>query len=831
MSSTSIQTRTFVAWLIALSLLSGTALFAKTGAPPLSKLTSVLPIASVHQFLLPGTDRPAQLKADIGGRSNLPIRYAVPQPVELTPETSGTWESVTGGRLWRLRITSPGATDLNLAFTTFWLPPGATLYVNSENEDYYQGPYTAQDNSAAAQLWTPVVPGDAAVVELFVPDSTKDQPRLVLTQVGTGYRDLFHQKSGSDAKAGTCNIDVVCPQGLPWTNEIRSVARYSISGTYLCTGTLIADVAGDFRNFFLTANHCELSSANAASVVVYWNFQSPTCGEHGGGSLAQNQSGAIFRAAKTDVDFALIELVATPDPSYNVYYAGWDRSGLAPVGCVGIHHPNADEKSISFATGTLTTVNSCIGSGGSSTHWRVIWTSGVTEEGSSGSGIWDPNTHRLVGTLSGGGSSCSTPSSADCYGKFSVSWASGKSSADRLMDWLDPLNTGATSVPGMDPAQTVAIAAVGTSLASETCLPTNGVVDPGETVTLNFSLRNMAAMNSTNLVATLLATNGVVLPSGPQTYGVLIGRGASVSKPFTFTANAPCGATIAPVLQLQDGTIDLGTVTFVISLGTPFTTSAFTENFDGVTAPSKPAGWTSTITGSGTAWATSTNQRDTAPNSLFAADPSGVTDNMLLSPMIVIGTSNAKLSFRHNYNTESGYDGGALEISINGGGFADILAAGGSFATNGYNQTLSTSYSNPLGGRTAWSGSSGGFITTIVNLPSGLPGRTMQFRWRLGSDTSISSTGWYVDTVSVSQIGFSCCFPPPLIVDTRPASGDNMAFSFDTVTGLNYLVQARTNLLTTNWTTLCTNAGDGTRKSFTNSTPGMTEGEFRLRTQ
>ena len=96
-----------------------------------------------------------------------------------------------------------------------------------------------------------------------------------------------------------------------------------------------------------------------------------------------------------------------PSASYNVYYAGWDRSGTAPAGGVGIHHPNADVKAISFSGNPLTTVDSCIGSG-RSTHWQVIWTSGVTEVGSSGSGIWDPATHKLVGTLSGGQSVCSS---------------------------------------------------------------------------------------------------------------------------------------------------------------------------------------------------------------------------------------------------------------------------------------------------------------------------------------------------------------------------------------------------------------------------------------
>ena len=82
------------------------------------------------------------------------------------------------------------------------------------------------------------------------------------------------------------------------------------------------------------------------------------------------------------------------------------------------------------------------------THWQVVWNSGVTEVGSSGSGLWNPANHRLLGTLSGGESDCTTPTGPDCYGKFSVAWGSGAAATNRLRDWLDPLNTGVNSVPG-----------------------------------------------------------------------------------------------------------------------------------------------------------------------------------------------------------------------------------------------------------------------------------------------------------------------------------------------------------------------------------------------
>jgi alpha-tubulin suppressor-like RCC1 family protein len=747
-----LPTRLLLALLSAAFLLT-----APAASPPLSRQKAALSVTVLPQVALPATDVAAELAADAKAGNAPPLRFAVPRPVVLTPANCGTWEQVTDGRLWRLRVVSTNATDLNFGLAQFWLPEGATLYVISEAGDYYQGPYTAADNQDDGQLWTAVVPGEAAVLELFVPAQAPQEPLILLTQVGTGYRDFCRRwKDASAPKAeGACNNDVICPVGVPWTNEIRSVAVYTKNGIWTCTGTLIMDVPGDFRPFFLTANHCGLSAANASSVVVYWNYQSATCGTHGPGSLAQNQSGATFRAAKYDVDFALIELARNPDPSFRVFYSGWDRSGTAPSGGVGIHHPDCDVKAISLSSNPLTTVNSCIGTGGVNTHWYVQWTSGVTEPGSSGSGIWNSSSHRLVGTLSGGNSACGGTDLTDCYGKFSLSWASGTTAADRLQNWLDPLNTGATSIAGANPALAPAVLPAGNALLAEGCAPTNGAVDPGETVTLNFSLQNTGTAPTTNLVATLLATKGVVSPSGPQTYGVLPAGGAAVARSFTFTAAGACGGTVPTMLQLQDGANNLGTADFSLPLGRMVATLA--ENFDDVTAPTLPSGWSSSPAG---VWETTTAQRDTLPNSAFAPDAASVTDYQLASPPIPISSASAQLTFRNYYNTESSYDGGVLEISINGAGFTDILTAGGSFVSGGYNGTISTKYSNPLGGRDAWTGNSGGFVTTTANLPAGAVGGSVQLRWRLGSDSSIAATGWYVDTITVNG-NYTCCTSAP----------------------------------------------------------------------
>jgi len=144
------------------------------------------------------------------------------------------------------------------------------------------------------------------------------------------------------------------------------------------------------------------------------------------------------------------------------------------------------------------------------------------------------------------------------------------------------------------------------------------------------------------------------------------------------------------------------------------------QNFDGVTAPALPAGWVATnAQGAAPLWVTSTTTPDTAPNDAFIDDPATISDKYLDTPAIAIGTAaGAQVTFRNNYNLESTFDGGVLEISINGGAFADIVTAGGSFVSGGYNAAISTAFSSPIAGRMAWSGNGGGYITSTANLPA-----------------------------------------------------------------------------------------------------------------
>jgi hypothetical protein len=296
--------------------------------------------------------------------------------------------------------------------------------------------------------------------------------------------------------------------GDPWNGPRRAVGAYTRGGTDTCTGSLVNNTANDRRMLFATATHCGITTnAIAQSVVVYWNYESPTCRTPGSAASGQAlpkptdpvniTNGFAFIAATPSPfgggaagprsDFTLIELdPADPTPQPNLHWAGWDRrlgSTNEPPGsttatwpcapgtgpfltqglCASIHHPGVDEKRITFVSTPLTVGNI---SGGVNVHWRANWIStpalpaipgpppypvSVTEPGSSGSPLYNAD-RRLVGVLSGGPSACGNGSYWDFYGALHHAWngVDGATSSQRMRDHLDPAGTNALFIDGVD---------------------------------------------------------------------------------------------------------------------------------------------------------------------------------------------------------------------------------------------------------------------------------------------------------------------------------------------------------------------------------------------
>lgn len=177
----------------------------------------------------------------------------------------------------------------------------------------------------------------------------------------------------------------------------------------------------------------------------------------------------------------------------------------------------------------------------------------------------------------------------------------------------------------------------------------------------------------------------------------------------------------------------------------------FTDDFE-----SGAVGWSSS--GTGNTWALGPGVSGTphsGSNVYHADDVGSVTDQYLDSPTVVLPTGESPLSLQFwNFQqiednaTTACYDGAVLEITNNGGSTWTRLES--ELLTDPYDGLVSSSFSNPLAGDNAWCGDPQNWLNSIVDL-NAYAGDTVQFRFRMATDSSVSHPGWDVDDVVVQS--------------------------------------------------------------------------------
>ena len=215
--------------------------------------------------------------------------------------------------------------------------------------------------------------------------------------------------------------------------------------------------------------------------------------------------------------------------------------------------------------------------------------------------------------------------------------------------------------------------------------------------------------------------------------------------------SATCSGTHDPgtdVVTFPIGPMSAGTAVDcqvkVLVDASPFSTTTFEDDFE-----PDLANWVPTH-GAGTFdWTLSVADPHSPTHAAFSSDPPSVTDQYLAMAAPVSIVAGDTLSFWHKRGLESGFDGGVVEVSTDGGTtWADIGEA--AFTENGYNATISACCANPLAGRRAFSGSSP-YVTSVASLAAYV-GQDILVRFRTGTDTSVPGTGWNVDDVHVGRI-------------------------------------------------------------------------------
>lgn len=176
----------------------------------------------------------------------------------------GIWEAQDTIRVWKLRISSPGAYSLNFIFKELRLSPEAELHIFNPNGSMVYGPVTARQNASQGSFLTDLIMGDEAIIQLTEPVKSIEQTTFRITRVVHAYKNLFSHFEQTEKSAEilpgignalSCHNDINCSPA--WTNVSDAVAMVLLSsGDALCSGSLLNNTAQDYRPFFLTAFHC-----------------------------------------------------------------------------------------------------------------------------------------------------------------------------------------------------------------------------------------------------------------------------------------------------------------------------------------------------------------------------------------------------------------------------------------------------------------------------------------------------------------------------------------------------------------------------------------------
>ncbi len=414
--------------------------------------------SGVPTFTLPPVNVDSLLAADELEPPDTPPRFAFAQEADINLNNSGLWEDLgNGDRLWRMKISSPGAFSLNITFGQFWLPTGAVLFIYTPDNNYIKGAFSEINNKSSGRFFTLPVPGQECYLELFIPSGSTGE-LIEIEYVAHDYRNFF-----GFGQSALCNENVICRSA--WADQARSVGLIiNNSGQRSGTGALINNLGNDGKAYFLSAHHIWAfpdvipDRDGWLNWGFIFNYQSPVCTENIDGLIEDQITGAMLRAKYLSSDFLLLEIgvdengteIEIPD-DYNIFYSGWSREEDEKPNAVCIHHPANDVKKISFDSdpvlqgGPLYNID----------HWFVDdWDIGRTQSGSSGSPLFDSN-HRIIGQNHiRDDSNCDPcePHVGAYFGGIFASWETGDGtdSEKQLKNWLDPLDNDVMTCDGMN---------------------------------------------------------------------------------------------------------------------------------------------------------------------------------------------------------------------------------------------------------------------------------------------------------------------------------------------------------------------------------------------
>jgi hypothetical protein len=329
-------------------------------------------------------------------------------------------------------------------------------------------------------------------------------------------------------------------------------------------------------------------------------------------------------------------------------------------------------------------------------------------------------------------------------------------------------NIGVTESYTVAPEAIFASAALNDGAAS---CDSDGVLDSGERGLVTVTLRNIGATALGHLTGTIAtSTPGVSFPDGNM---------------LTFPPADPLGTVTAfAVIALAPGITTAQSIDFQVNFSDPLLSGSRNAAFQlrANTNTTAPISATDTVEADANSalWTTSTAPpvlsdlpqpagtgysfnfgypaqfaRVAAGSALqhrwHADDLGWPTDLRLTSPLFTVnGSGSFSLQFDHQWTFESdaggSYDGGVVEISVNGGAWTDF----GGAAYNGHILPYAGNL-NPLTDRDVFTGTSAGLVHTTLT-QSIATAATVQVRFRVATDGTVGAPGWDIDNIAFGGV-------------------------------------------------------------------------------
>ena len=392
------------------------------------------------------------------------LEFAHKFDVHLRPDNSGITFNYGNAKIWRIGIRSRGAYSLNILFSKFRLPEGAKVFVYNSDQTEILGSYTSENNSDLNLLPIQPIGGDEVIVEYHLPSDIVDAGELEIGEVNHDFVGIFRATEPRDP-VQSCHPNLICyPEDI---EPGSGVVALIINGTTYCTGSLVNNSSEDGTPYLLTATHCLNNDYDsrflnnrrynmvAGNIVAFFNYNSPVCSPDIRGPLQMTLASTDSVLISERHDISLLKFKQIPPKEYQPYYLGWNANSALSPPFHGIHHPNGGIKKIAIEEDNLG-----IGSFDypkynmePASFWVVRdWEIAATEGGSSGSPLLDRE-KRIVGSLTGGESFCSSTRGPDIYASLNKFWnvEGSLENANPIKFYLDPEDTGTLQLKGLNP--------------------------------------------------------------------------------------------------------------------------------------------------------------------------------------------------------------------------------------------------------------------------------------------------------------------------------------------------------------------------------------------